>query len=107
MSKDSAKEEHICEHFYVDIFGHPFCTKNPEEAIQCKYCLPSEEYKEMIRQQNSETYKKICQGNKMFQTPSVYRCSRLDHLADRYGHLPEKFRPKLQKGFYGITLGTR
>ncbi len=107
MSRRSKKRKKAspCKHLYIDVFGHPFCTLKPEKALECEYCMVSQEYKEVIAQQNSPEYKRICKGNVVHKFPSIYRCTRLDHLADKYGHLPERMRPRLKKGLYSVTVG--
>ena len=99
------KKEGLCKYLYIDVFGYPFCTLKSEKALKCEYCEVSQEYKEMIAQQKSEEYKRLCKGSSVYKTPSIYRCTRLDHLADKYGHLPERMRPELKKGLYDVTIG--
>ena len=98
------KKSSSCKHLFIDVFGHPFCLLKQEEALKCEYCLISQEYKEVMAQQDSKEYKAVCKGNSGYKFPSIYRCTRLDHLSDSYGHLPERMRPKLKKGLHSITV---
>lgn len=105
IKKRKRKEGSHCKWLFIDVFGHPFCTqKPPEEAIKCEYCMASQEYRTVIAQQNSPEYKGLCEGGDEYKFPGIYRCTKLDHLADRHGHLPQRMRPKLKKGLHGITV---
>jgi hypothetical protein len=67
MSRRVKKREKVSpyKYLYIDIFGHPFCTLRPEEALECEYCMVSQEYKEMI----ARTFcKKIIQQTKNLLT---------------------------------------
>ncbi len=93
-----------CPYLYIDIFGHPYCTGSPEKMIDCKYFIPSEEYKAMKQQivmQKDITNNKV---NSLFKVPSTYRCMIYDNQADNEGHLPEHFRDKLNKKVIGMTV---
>ncbi len=90
-----------CPHLYVDIFGHPYCTAKTEIALDCKFCIPSDEYVEMRRQ--LEMQGQLDNKDNPFRAPSTYRCTALDQYADKDGHLPPKFRPKPPDGMSAIT----
>ena len=90
-----------CPFLYVDVFGHPYCTAETNKALECKFCVPSEEYVEMRRQLKAQG--QLNNKNNPFQAPSTYRCTVLDKFADRDGHLPSKFRAKLPDGLDAVT----
>ena len=90
-----------CPFLYVDVFGHPYCTAKPEKALKCEYCVPSEEYVEMQRQLEKQGI--LNDKNNPFKVPSTYRCTILDKYADKYGHLPPKFRDKLPNNMDAVT----
>jgi CRISPR/Cas system Type II protein with McrA/HNH and RuvC-like nuclease domain len=97
--KKMKKEE--CEFLYIDIFGHPYCTKNIKEGMNCEFFIPSEEYQEMRRQLKEQGV--LDDKNSHFKVPSTYRCAKYDKYADKNGHLPPKMRPRPPKGFGSIT----
>lgn len=90
-----------CKYLYIDYFGHPFCTASAEIALDCKFCLPSEEYQIMMDQIKFQKPSDNKSSN--MKVPSTYRCTKLDEYADAYGHLPPRMRSKPPKGFMAVT----
>ncbi|MCD6579720.1 hypothetical protein J7L48_09610 [bacterium] len=99
--KSDEQSSKKCPFLYVDIFGHPYCTAETDKALECEFCVPSEEYVEMRRQ--LEMQGQLNNKNNPFQAPSTYRCTVLDKYADPDGHLPPKYRSKLPEGMGGVT----
>ena len=105
--KKKKKEKKIkkeCQYLFIDIFGHPYCTRPEEEAIGCKFSLPSDEYLDMKQQLNKQRENNKNNEIPIFSPPSTYRCTVYDNYADGYGHLPEHMRSGDNGKFKGITI---
>ena len=90
-----------CPYLYVDVFGHPYCTAEPNIGLECKFCVPSEEYVDLRNQLKAQGM--LDKKNSPWKAPSTYRCTVFDEYADREGHLPPKHRPKPQGGIDAVT----
>lgn len=98
------QKKHNCPYLYVDIFGHPFCKENSKKTNNCRYFVPSEEFKMMKEQIDFQKSLFQNEGTNLFKVPSTFRCTKYDKLSDPEGHLPENFRDIMDEKFVGVTI---